>query len=146
MVKNSILVHWRRQTQEYMQKVCFLYIGKFANFAYRKPRRSSSLATGHRFVKLSSVTAWRGCVTKTEVVVCVMPKLQRLLSKEPCSPGRKVAHWLKGWERDTILRLFSPANPLMHIMVQPDPKTECRFWTGVRSHPPLTTIKSCNWT
>ncbi len=36
-VLNSIFVHWRRQMQQYMQKVCFLYIGKFANFADRKP-------------------------------------------------------------------------------------------------------------
>jgi hypothetical protein len=54
-------------------------------------------------------------VTKTEVIVCVVPTLQGLLSKcKPCFPGRKVTHWLKGGEWDAYYNYFFHESPHAH--------------------------------
>jgi hypothetical protein len=58
-------------------------------------------------------------MTRLEGVVCVVPKMQGLVLKcKPCSPGRNVAHLLKGGEWDALLLDYFHANHLMQAMVR----------------------------
>ena len=72
----------------------------------------------------------------------MVPKLQGLVSSaKPCSPGRKVTHWLKGGEWDALLLDYYPHNSPHAAMVQPASETECLIpvAAGVRMRLSLTT-------